>query len=87
MTQEQIPPELRLTVPQLQALDSILNNTTLVPLLRWKRPPLSDDRYRDARGWEDCVDFIIELTTPDAPDAPDAPSSFVQIDRLSNKHA
>lgn len=76
---------LQLTPPQLQALDQLLTNTVLIPLLRSQRPSLTSEEWQKASGWEDCVNFIIALTDT-TPEAPPGESRFVDVDKL-NRHA
>lgn len=73
---------LQLTPPQLQALDQLLVNTVLVPLLRSQRPALTPEKWQEAKGWEDCVNYIIGLADSVAEPVA-AESNYVDVSKLN----
>jgi hypothetical protein len=70
-----------MTNTQLQALHTLLNTTDFIPELRSYRPSLTEEDWRVAKGWEQCIDFIIQMTdlseTQIKPDA-----TYVEVDKL-----
>lgn len=69
-----------MTAPQLQQLEALLTNSDFIPILRMKRPPLTLERFQAAAGWEECIDFIIQMTEVENPET--VATGYVEIDKL-----
>lgn len=69
-----------MTGNQLTALESLIHESDLIPLLRLNRPSLSDEEHKIADGWERCMNFLIDMTQPQSP--VQATTHFVPVDKL-----